>query len=260
MAEQTFWQRLQSRVRLYLLGGLASWLDRTREHFDKRISETAIELNRNFSAEAQGIIGAIHGQGTKAEQLHATRIESLLGVTELASERAAARACESVENARRELEARILASEAGILSVVESKVHMLGGCLSDTAKVNMESNASILAALTTHAGQIETLRAEMRDELRKANNALFAWQAITKSPLWDAAGKAVSQVSVNRPLQEAASAESVISFCPRCGQTPDGDRRQEEARELVMATGLNPKRSDLDFAIAAHFWMRKNAI
>jgi len=50
-----------------------------------------------------------------------------------------------------------------------------------------------------------------------------------------------------------------VTFCPRCGQIPDGDRRMEEARERFFARwkGAAPKRSELDFALAWAYFRRK---
>lgn len=100
----------------------------------------------------------------------------------------------------------------------------------------------------------------VQSESQEAINRLLAWHQIARTPLWEAAENAVAQVWNNKALQDAATTESEISFCPRCGQVPDGDRRMEEARELVIAKGIIARRSDLDFAINAHFWMKKNAL
>lgn len=81
---------------------------------------------------------------------------------------------------------------------------------------------------------------------------------LRKEPLWGAAERAVNRVAEYRLLQEAAVKEPMISFCPRCGQLPDGDRRMEEARTMVVAElGFAPPRSDLDFALAWHYWKRR---
>ena len=77
------------------------------------------------------------------------------------------------------------------------------------------------------------------------------------SPVWSAARRAVKGVAEDRALHAAAQAEPNVSYCPRCGQLPDGDRRFEEARELALARlwrGEQPKRRDLDFALAFHYW------
>jgi len=79
------------------------------------------------------------------------------------------------------------------------------------------------------------------------------------TPLWRAANGAVVQVMLNHELQKACKNEERTSFCPRCGQMPDGDRRVEEARELFLAAwkGTSPRRSELDFALAWAYFRRK---
>ena len=85
------------------------------------------------------------------------------------------------------------------------------------------------------------------------------------SPVWSAARRAVKAVAADRALHAAAQAEPNVSYCPRCGQLPDGDRRFEEAREMALVIlspaaggparrGAVPKRRDLDFALAFHYW------
>jgi hypothetical protein len=79
---------------------------------------------------------------------------------------------------------------------------------------------------------------------------------LRSSPVWKAAKEAVEEVRKETRLNEAASRESRITFCPRCGQRPSGDRRFEEARErAVQKLGdLNFRRRDLDYAISWHYW------
>jgi hypothetical protein len=81
---------------------------------------------------------------------------------------------------------------------------------------------------------------------------------LRRSPVWKSAKKAVKKVASSRVIQEAAGKERTISFCPRCGQSPDGDRRMEEAREMVVKElGYVPRRSDLDFALSWLYWRSK---
>jgi hypothetical protein len=79
------------------------------------------------------------------------------------------------------------------------------------------------------------------------------------TPIWRVADRAVLQVMQHQQLQQAARIEETISFCPRCGQHPEGDRRMEEAREAFFAEwkGSAPKRSELDFALAWAYFRRK---
>jgi hypothetical protein len=60
-------------------------------------------------------------------------------------------------------------------------------------------------------------------------------------------------------LQKVCGNEENVTFCPRCGQMPDGDRRMEEAREIFLETwsGTAPKRSELDFALSWAYFRRK---
>lgn len=86
----------------------------------------------------------------------------------------------------------------------------------------------------------------------------FCWRLwhLRDSLVWTTAEQAVKAVMNDRALNAAAQAEAHISFCPRCGQRPDGDRRMEEAREMVMTAlnGLEVNRRDVDFALAFHYW------
>jgi len=86
----------------------------------------------------------------------------------------------------------------------------------------------------------------------------FKLARLLDSPLWRAADKAVLQVMQHYELQKACKNEERVSFCPRCGQMPDGDRRMEEAREFLHAAwkGDLPKRSELDFALAWAYFRR----
>lgn len=88
---------------------------------------------------------------------------------------------------------------------------------------------------------------------------LRLWR-LAKSPVWKAAKAAVRAVRDDEPLQGVAVHEEKTSFCPRCGQVPDGDRRMDEARERALAQLPDAvlHRSDLDFAIAWHYWRTKN--
>jgi len=87
----------------------------------------------------------------------------------------------------------------------------------------------------------------------------FKLVRLLDTPLWRVADRAVAQVMQNHELQKACKNEEQISFCPRCGQMPDGDRRVEEAREFFLATwkGTRPRRSELDFALAWAYFRRK---
>ncbi len=87
----------------------------------------------------------------------------------------------------------------------------------------------------------------------------FKLLRLLDTPVWRAADRAVLQVMQNHELQNACKNEEWTSFCPRCGQMPDGDRRMEEARELFLAAwkGTPPKRSELDFGLAWAYFRRK---
>ena len=77
--------------------------------------------------------------------------------------------------------------------------------------------------------------------------------------MWQKAALAVEEVLGHDRLQQAAAQQDCVTFCPRCGQIPDGDRRMEEARErfLVSWKGAVPKRSELDFALAWAYFRKK---
>ena len=89
--------------------------------------------------------------------------------------------------------------------------------------------------------------------------AVFKMVRLLDTPLWRVANIAVVQVIQHHELHKASKNEEMVSFCPRCGQMPDGDRRMEEAREnfLAMWQGSTPKRSELDFALAWAYFRRK---
>jgi len=88
---------------------------------------------------------------------------------------------------------------------------------------------------------------------------VFKFLRLTDSPLWREADRAVQRVMAHHELQKASGNQELLSFCPRCGQLPDGDRRMEEARELFLEKwpALPPKRSELDFALAWAYFKRK---
>jgi hypothetical protein len=79
------------------------------------------------------------------------------------------------------------------------------------------------------------------------------------TPLWRVADSAVVHGMQHHELYKACKNAERTSFCPRCGQMPDGARRMEEAREnfLAMWNGAAPKRSELDFALAWSYFRRK---
>jgi hypothetical protein len=88
---------------------------------------------------------------------------------------------------------------------------------------------------------------------------VFKLLRLLDTPLWRVADCAVMLVMQHHELHKACKNEERTSFCPRCGQMPDGDRRMEEAREnfLVMWKGHTPKRSELDFALTWAYFRRK---
>lgn len=89
--------------------------------------------------------------------------------------------------------------------------------------------------------------------------SVFKLLRLLDTPLWRVADCAVVQVMQHHELHKACKNEERTSFCPRCGQMPDGDRRMEEAREnfFAMWPGDPPKRSELDFALAWAYFRRK---
>ena len=95
----------------------------------------------------------------------------------------------------------------------------------------------------------------MREWLR------FCWRfwQMRETHMWEKAARAVDEVMRHDALQQAAVEQDCVTFCPRCGQVPDGDRRMEEARERFMAgwQGAALKRSELDFALAWAYFRRK---
>jgi len=77
--------------------------------------------------------------------------------------------------------------------------------------------------------------------------------------VWWAAGAAVRQVAKDKRLSTTSRYHPTTSFCPRCGQLPDGDRRFEEAREQAMKLLTNqPPRHHLDAALALHYYLLRN--
>jgi hypothetical protein len=81
---------------------------------------------------------------------------------------------------------------------------------------------------------------------------------LRESRTWVAANSAVKAVMADRNLTNAAQGEPYTSFCPRCGQIPDGDRRMEEAREIALSVlKKDVKRRDLDLALAFHYWFER---
>lgn len=88
---------------------------------------------------------------------------------------------------------------------------------------------------------------------------VFKLVRLLDTPLWRVADRAVVQVMCDHELQKTCKNEEHTSYCPRCGQMPDGDRRMEEARELFfkMWKGDIPKRSELDVALAWAYFRRK---
>ena len=87
----------------------------------------------------------------------------------------------------------------------------------------------------------------------------FKFTRLLGTPVWRAAERSVTQVMEHHELQRAGKNEEKTSFCPRCGQLPDGDRRMEEAREIFLESwrGEPIKRSELDFALAWAYFKRK---
>ena len=87
----------------------------------------------------------------------------------------------------------------------------------------------------------------------------FKFVRLLDTPLWRAADCAVLRVMQHHELQKVSRNEERVTFCPRCGQMPDGDRRMEEAREIFLTDwrGAIPRRSELDFALAWAYFCRK---
>ena len=104
-------------------------------------------------------------------------------------------------------------------------------------------------------GEIAAVVRKCIDWLRFARKFL----RLFATPLWRAADSAVLHVLQSEHLQHAAKLSETTSFCPRCGQLPDGDRRMDEAREhfALKWRGALPKRSELDFALAWAYFRRK---
>lgn len=95
-------------------------------------------------------------------------------------------------------------------------------------------------------------------ELPKLLKIVARLWGLRESRTWVAANSAVKAVMSDRRLFSAAQTEPHISFCPRCGQIPDGDRRMEEAREIAISIlKKDVKRRDLDLALAFHYWFER---
>lgn len=75
--------------------------------------------------------------------------------------------------------------------------------------------------------------------------------------MWAEASRAVSHIMSHKPLNEVAQNEERTAFCPRCGQLTDGDRRMDEAREILNSWTYGFKRSEVDFALAFHYFTKK---
>jgi hypothetical protein len=76
--------------------------------------------------------------------------------------------------------------------------------------------------------------------------------------LWWASQRAVKSVVSDHKLNGVATTDPKTSFCPRCGQLPDGDRRFEEARERTISQlPTPPKRAELDCSIALNYFLHK---
>ncbi len=110
-------------------------------------------------------------------------------------------------------------------------------------------------SMTAFADWLARRAAACRDWFRVA----FKFVRLLNTPLWRAADRSVLEVMQRHELQKACKNEERTTFCPRCGQMPDGDRRMEEAREIFLAAwrGAIPRRSELDFALAWAYFRRK---
>jgi hypothetical protein len=81
---------------------------------------------------------------------------------------------------------------------------------------------------------------------------------LASTDLWEESRKAVYVILADKSLTIAAKDAPYVSYCARCGQLPAGDRRFEEARELVVdALKEQPSRVDLDLALQWHYWRYK---
>lgn len=95
-------------------------------------------------------------------------------------------------------------------------------------------------------------------ELPKLLKIVARLWGLRESRTWVAANSAVKAVMADRHLMNAAQGEPYTSFCPRCGQIPDGDRRMEEAREIALSIlKKDVKRRDLDLALTFHYWFER---
>jgi len=90
---------------------------------------------------------------------------------------------------------------------------------------------------------------------------ILCWRLwkLRNTPTWLAARQAVEAIKQHSALQTAATIEPRPSFCPMCGQIPDGDRRMDHARSVACAILKDrvPSRSELDAALALYYWRTK---
>ncbi len=97
----------------------------------------------------------------------------------------------------------------------------------------------------------------LQSTLAAARTGWKLWK-LRNSRLWTAARHAVHAVIAQRELQAATKLEQQPSYCPLCGQIPDGDRRMDHARRIALEIlPEQPRRSDLDFALAFYYWQSK---
>jgi hypothetical protein len=74
--------------------------------------------------------------------------------------------------------------------------------------------------------------------------------------VWAAAKFAVDAAIIHRG-EFASQAESQVSYCPGCGQVPNGDRRFYNSTNIALSIlPKSARRSDLDFALAYYYWKR----
>lgn len=97
--------------------------------------------------------------------------------------------------------------------------------------------------------------------LRIAIPSIIRLAPLLFSETWLSASWAVLTVIRDKKLNNQSDIESKVSFCPRCGQCPQDDRRLEEARELAIFR-LNQKKEpfklrDLNLSLEWHLWRRK---
>lgn len=114
-----------------------------------------------------------------------------------------------------------------------------------------------LSILNSAWAMILIVARKVRD-IPKFLKLLFRLWGLRDSRTWVTARNAVKTVMADRNLTNAAQSEPYTSFCPRCGQIPDGDRRMEEAREIALSIlKKDVKRRDLDLALAFHYWFER---